>query len=136
MGKTCKFCGNTINEGDKFCQGCGASIEDSVVQETVNNNVQNNTNINPQYNQTNNNAGKTNPSAVAGFVCSLVGLFIAGIFLGILAICLGVSAKKHMKIFENEKGKGLATAAVVIGIIDIAGAILMTILNVALTAIL
>lgn len=136
MERTCKFCGKTINDGDKFCQGCGASVENEVVQETLNNNVQNNINTNPQYNQTNNNAGKTNPSAVAGFVCSLVGLFFAGIFLGVLAICLGVSAKKHIKIFENEKGKGLATAAVVIGIIDIAGAILITILNAALTAIL
>lgn len=136
MERTCKFCGKTINEGDKFCQGCGASIENEVVQETVNNNIQNNASTTTQYNQTNNNAGKINPSAIAGFVCSLVGLFVAGILLGILAICLGVSAKKHIKIFGNEKGKGLATAAVVIGIIDIAGAILTTILNVALTAML
>ena len=136
MERTCKFCGKTINEGDKFCQGCGASVENEVVQQTVNNNAQTNTSTNPQFNQTNNNAGKTNPSAVGGFVCSLVGLFVAGILLGILAICLGVSAKKHIKIFENEKGKGLATAAIVIGIIDIAGAIIMTILNAALTAML
>lgn len=127
MEKTCKFCGNTINEGDKFCQGCGASVESAVTQEVINNDVQNNVNTN--YNQTNNNAGRTNPSAVAGFVCSLVGLFIAGIFLGILSICLGVSAKKHIEVFKNEKGKGLATAAIVIGIIDIAGAVLITIVN-------
>lgn len=128
MEKICKVCGKIINEGDKFCQGCGASVENEVV------NVQNNATVNPQYNQTNNNAGKTNPSAIAGFVCSLLGLIVAGILMGVLAISLGVSAKKHIEIFKNEKGKGLATAAIVIGIIDIVGAIFAVIINVVLTA--
>ena len=126
MEKICKVCGKIINEGDKFCQGCGASVEDEVAY------VQNNATVNPQYNQINNNAGKTNPSAIAGFVCSLVGLLISGIFMGIIAISLGVSAKKHIEIFKDEKGKGLATAAIVIGIIDIVGAIISIILNVAI----
>lgn len=134
MGKNCKFCGKIINEGDKFCQGCGAKIENEVVQSTVNNNIYNNTTVNPQYNQTNNNAGKTNPSAIVGFVSSLIGLFLAGIIMGVLAICLGVSAKKHIAIFENEKGEGLAIAAIVIGIIDIVGAILAIILKAVATA--
>lgn len=127
MEKTCKACGKVINEGDKFCQACGAKIENEVVQETVENNVQNNTS---------NKKETTNGLAIAGFVCSLVGLFILGIWLGILAICFGVSAKKHIKLFENEKGNGLATAAIVIGIIDIVGAILIVMLNVVLTVML
>ena len=39
MEKICKVCGKIINEGDKFCQGCGASVENEVV------NVQNNTTV-------------------------------------------------------------------------------------------
>jgi len=119
----CSNCGKEINEVDKFCQNCGTSVENGVAPETVN----------TQYNQTNNNAGKTNPSAIAGFVCSLVGFLFAGIILGTLSICLGVSAKKHIAIFKNEKGEGLATAAIVIGIIDLVGAILIVILNAVLS---
>ena len=135
MEKICKFCGNTINEGDKFCQGCGASVESAVAKQEVINEAQNNVNTN-QYNETNNNAGKTNPSAIAGFVCSLVGLVILPIYLGILAICLGVAAKKHIKIFKNEKGNGLATAAIVIGIVDIVLQVIFSILGEVITSVL
>lgn len=127
MEKTCNVCGKAINEGDKFCQACGAKVENEVVQQAVENNVQNNTS---------NKTETTNGSAIAGFICSLVGIFVLGIWLGIIAICLGVSAKKHIKLFENEKGNGLATAAIVIGIIDIVGAILMVILNVIIATML
>ena len=121
MSKVCKYCGGQINEGDKFCQACGASTEDAVettttvnrvetAQEQVNNNVVNNGTQTPS---------KTNGTAIASFVCSLVGILIAALIMGILGISLSVTAKKHIKVFPNEKGKGLATAGMVIGIIDL-----------------
>lgn len=123
MEKICEYCKSELNDGDKFCQNCGAEVKSETVTSTntvENNNIQNNDNVqnNYQYNDINGNA-KTNPSAIAGFVCSLVGILLAGIAMGIIAICLGVAAKNHMKVFKNEKGNGLATAAIVIGIIDI-----------------
>jgi len=66
---------------------------------------------------------KTYRGAIIGFITSILGLIIAGIILGTVSIILGVSALK--KISENPmyKGKGLATAAIVLGFLDIIGAI-------------
>lgn len=134
MGRYCMHCGAMINEGDKFCQNCGASNfeEKETVKEveevvtTQNYEVQNNNNYNTQSTQTQGQVTKTNGLAIASMVCSIVGLFIATIFLGIIGLCLGISAKRKIEVF-NEKGKGMATAGFVIGIIDIALGIIVLI---------
>ena len=128
MNRTCKYCGNVLEDGDNFCQKCGAvadAVQDSApgmaaqANQTANNNF-NNQQVNSGY------QGKTSGIAIGGFVCSLIGFWIAGIILGIVAISLGATALNHMKTFPEEKGKGLAIAAIVIGIIDIIGAIVGT----------
>ena len=50
--------------------------------------------------------------AIASLVCSLVGLFLYGIIMGIISIIFGV-------IGLGSKRSGLATAGLVIGIIDV-----------------
>ena len=50
--------------------------------------------------------------AIASLVCSLVGLFIYGIIMGILGIVFGL-------IGLGGKRSGLATAGLIIGIIDV-----------------
>lgn len=60
-----------------------------------------------------------NGKAVASFVCALIGFFIAGIILGIIAISLGSAALKNPRL------KGLAIAGIIIGIIDIIAAIIV-----------
>ncbi len=132
MEKFCKYCGSKVNEEDKFCQKCGAKIEENTTStnnEIQNNNIQNsNVNNNTQNDAVNGKNG-TNPSAIGGFVCSLVGLLIFGVIMGTIAICLGVTAKKHMEVFKNEKGGGLATAAIIIGIIDVVFSIIGSMFN-------
>lgn len=133
MSKFCQYCGGEVNAGDRFCQKCGAKIEESAstveTTNTVEIPVQNNT---QNFNQTNNvNAmTKTNGAAIGGFVCSIVGLIIFGIVMGILAVCLGITARRHIAVFKNEKGAGLATAAIVIGIIDIVFPILFMLIGI------
>ena len=122
MGRFCKYCGSELNDGTKFCPKCGAKIE-----EIIENNNQ--TNENKRDDVT--GETKTNPAAVASLVCSLVGLIIAGLPLGIVAICLSVAAKKHIKVFPNEKGSGMATAGLVIGIIDVVFTSIWTIIRTA-----
>lgn len=129
MSRTCKYCGNVLEDGDNFCQKCGA-VADSVQDSNPGMSAQANANVTNNFNQQNttaNNAyaGRTSGIAIGGFVCSLIGLFVAGIILGIVSISLGAAALNHMKTFPEEKGKGLAIAAIVIGIIDIVGAILV-----------
>ncbi len=127
MSRTCKYCGNVLEDGDNFCQKCGAvadSVQDNEpgmsaqANQTANNNFNNQQQVNSGY------QGKTSGIAIGGFVCSIIGLFVAGIILGIVAISLGAAALNHMKTFPEEKGRGLAIAAIVMGIIDIVGAII------------
>ena len=57
--------------------------------------------------------------AVAAFVVSLVGLACAGIVLGPVAIVLASIALNNMKRTGITRGKGLAVAGLVIGIVDL-----------------
>lgn len=128
MDNFCKNCGNKLNEEDKFCLKCGAAVEENSPKST-NEQQTNIPNNNTAQNDNAMETTKTNAAAVGGFVCSLVGILIFGIIMGILAICLSVTAKRHMQVFPNEKGKGLATAALVIGIIDIVFSFIGSIFN-------
>lgn len=58
---------------------------------------------------------KTNGLAIAGFATSLVGLFIFGLILGIVAIVFGAVSIKSQR-------RGFAIAALIIGIVDVIGA--------------
>jgi hypothetical protein len=62
------------------------------------------------------------PGAVASLVCGIIGLIICGLILGAVALSMALKAKKAIK--ENPdmyKGGGMATAGLVLGIIDIVG---------------
>ena len=83
------------------------------------NNPQQNPNMNGYQQNPNAYPSKYNGMAIASFCCSLGGLVVAGIIMGILAIIFAAYAKKRFKQFPQEKGKGLATAGLVIGIIDV-----------------
>ena len=118
----CNFCGSPVKGNEKFCTSCGAAIAPSPNQ------------INAQTVQTVQPAqqvpgaqpaaqGKTNGTAIGGFVCGLVGLLILPLPLGIVALSLSATALSHFKVFPNDKGKGLAIAGIVMGVIDVAWAV-------------
>jgi len=58
---------------------------------------------------------KYNKNAIIGFVLSIVSIFGIGL-AGIIAFILGIVALTQIK-HTSEKGKGLAIAAIVIGLI-------------------
>lgn len=136
----CKKCGAAIGPDDKFCQSCGEKnpeYKGSSVDNTNTSNANTVSSANNQYTTQSINdnynaqpAKKTNGLAIASLVCSLVGLIVAGMIMGILAICLSIAAKNKMKVYTNEGGKGMATAGLVIGIIDVAFTVLWTVINV------
>jgi hypothetical protein len=69
---------------------------------------------------------KTNGMAIAGFVCSLVGLFLFGIVLGLLGIIFGaIGLGKISKDSSRWKGKGMAIAALIVGVVDVVVAIIL-----------
>ena len=79
---------------------------------------------NPTYN--NSAALKTEGLGLTGFILSLVGLFIASIPLGTIAIVFGgISLSKIKKHSQIYKGKGFAIASIIIGIIDVVAMIIL-----------
>ena len=69
---------------------------------------------------------KTEGLGLAGFISSLVGLFVLGIPLGILSVVFGaISLGKMKRNPQKYKGRGFAIASVIIGMVDIIGAIIV-----------
>lgn len=122
MEKYCTYCGTKMNETDKFCPNCGA---DSGLGAKVeqNNNVIQQPNINNQQANYNNvvqgGTKKVNGLAVTSFVCSMVGIVVFGLIMGILAVCFGAVGLSRTKYFPEETGKGFAIAGIIVGIIEI-----------------
>jgi hypothetical protein len=63
---------------------------------------------------------KTNGMALAGFICSLAGLLLFGFILGTLAVIFSaIGLGKINKDPAKWKGKGMAIAGLIIGVVDI-----------------
>ena len=121
MAKTCLFCGGSNEDSDQFCRGCGANLA-GAQQPTQEQPVQPVQPVQPtNYNQpaSNQAQGKTNGTAIAALVVSIVGLIILPLPCGIISVSLAATSFNHLKQFPTEKGKGMAVAGLVIGIIDI-----------------
>jgi len=69
---------------------------------------------------------KTEGLSLTGFFASIVGFFIAGVPLGAMAMVFGIIGMgKISREPDRYRGKGFAIAAVLIGLIDIIGAIIV-----------
>jgi hypothetical protein len=79
---------------------------------------------NGQYPQYPNYANNGEGAATGSLVCGIIGLFVAGLSLGIIAIVQGNKAKK----LGYTGGK--ATAGIVLGIIDIACLVFLIIIGI------
>ncbi|WP_199548598.1 DUF4190 domain-containing protein [Streptomyces sp. N35] len=60
---------------------------------------------------------QTNGLAIAGLTCGIVGIFIFNIILGPLAIIFGAVGRRNAG--SGGSGRGMATAAIVLGVIDV-----------------
>ena len=66
-------------------------------------------------------APRTDARAIASLVCGILGVLIVGLILGAVAVILGRRSRRE--IMEQPtlmKGLGLATAGMVLGVIDMA----------------
>ena len=103
----CNKCGAPIPEGGNFCQKCGAAVEQSTAESQP-------SEIQPQPVQTA-TATTTNGFAIAALVCGIAGLFLN--FLSILAIIFGALGIAQTNKNPEIKGKGMAVAGLVLGIV-------------------
>ena len=84
----------------------------------------------PEYNEFGTAEGtvaeqKTSGKAIAALVCGIGSLILFGVILGIIAIVLGVIARKEIAGNPQLKGSGMALAGIITGVI---GAILAVVL--------
>ena len=105
----CPKCGKENAEDSKFCTSCGALIGEKL------------TDVDNKTDESSESQTKTTTSgmAVAGFVFSLFGIFIAGLICGTLGLIFSLLALKMIIKDETIKGNGLAVAGLVISIIDV-----------------
>ena len=96
----CPRCGNTLAVGVQICGICRAITTPDGL-----------------YNGPKVRA----PGAVASLVCGIIGLFLFGVILGIIAISMSMKAKRAIAADPMYGGGGLATAGLVLGIIDLIG---------------
>ncbi len=126
MGKFCTNCGSKLNGNEKFCINCGQEVTNS----NSNENIGNESNVVTYSISDSSKLNETTKSsctsrANTAFILSLVGLFFAGIVMGIIGISMGASAKSEMESLDIEEGKKKAKAAIIIGIFDIVIALLI-----------
>ena len=113
----CSECGQPISRSASACPRCGAPVKSSLQQLATAPGTQPQPAPRP-YRQVGRSYSGT---ATAGFVCSLVGVFCLGLILGLIGLILSASALSGMSRTGNRDGQGLATAGVILGIIDLAG---------------
>ena len=69
---------------------------------------------------------RTEGMAIGALVCAIVGLFVCGIVLGIVALVLANTAQKRIDASGGQlQGDGLVTAARIIGVISIVASVLV-----------
>jgi uncharacterized membrane protein YvbJ len=103
----CNKCGARIAEGSSFCSQCGAAVDQPAEQPQPEN-------TQPQTEQAL-ATEQTSGFAVASLVLGIVGIIIN--FLSVLAIIFGAIGISQTSNNPALKGKGMAVAGLVLGII-------------------
>lgn len=132
--KTCHFCGNVCSDDYKFCNRCGRPLDTDGSSSDSGNYKGGGQNAyysrNSGYSAPGNFSGygwecRTNPYAIASLVLGIIGLvFMCAKFTGfipsILAIIFGfVASSRISSSGGREKGGGMATAGITLGIIAV-----------------
>ena len=130
----CSKCGFQNDDDDMFCANCGnklttraytivtqntdtpATDTTPVAQSTIDTQASQPTQEIQQPTQPVQPATSFSGKAIAGFILSIAGFFIAGIICGVLGIIFSSLAFNDIK-YKNQNGKGLAIAGLIIAII-------------------
>jgi hypothetical protein len=115
----CTACGARLSPGQQYCGACGAPVA-GVVPEPL-------ATLPPT-------AVRTSSKAVTALVLGIAGVFVVPLVCSILAIVLGLQAKREIEADPHLGGEGMATAGTVLGVIGLclfAVAVLLVLLLVA-----
>jgi hypothetical protein len=103
----CHKCGRPYAAGADFCGACGARREGSGVSEAIPAAI-------PAA------PGETSGKALASLILGIAGLVMLPVVGSILAIVLGVSAKREIAARTGLGGEGMATAGIILGAVGVA----------------
>jgi hypothetical protein len=95
----CRQCGNLVSTARAVCSYCRAVTASPAANRTA--------------------TGGTAPGATAALVFGLVGLFICGVIFGPIALMKSSEARQAIANDPSLDGGGMATAGLVLGIIDL-----------------
>src|SRR5574344_636942 len=110
MEKLCKNCGSKLSPDDKFCLNCGKKVDGD--ENIIFQNEKSSINQSQEK--------KIDSYAILAFIFSILGLIRGyGLLLAVISISMGISSFKRIKLVENEKGKGLAIASIVLGAVGV-----------------
>ena len=99
----CHKCGRPFAAGADFCGTCGARREGSGAPAAI-----------PAA------PGETSGKALASLILGIAGLVMLPVVGSILAIILGVSAKREIAARTGLGGEGMATAGIILGAVGVA----------------
>jgi hypothetical protein len=106
--KFCPHCGNQVPDHAQICDFCNAILSpDGIYRGPV----------------------TTIPSATHSLIFGIVGLFVCGFVLGAVAISKAREAQKAIAFNPRYGGQGVATAGLVLGIIDIVAWVIILMLR-------
>ncbi|MGI8729461.1 MAG: DUF4190 domain-containing protein [Solirubrobacteraceae bacterium] len=70
----------------------------------------------------------TSGKAIAALVCGILSFVVFGVILGLVAVGLGVSARKELETQPGRSGAGLALAGIITGAIGFVASIVFLVL--------
>lgn len=115
----CSKCGNQVDQGNSYCQKCGAVVSQPLTAQPQSATA-------PLTSNMSVTAVKTSGMAIASLVLGIVGLFFFPFIPSILAIIFGVISIGQINRSNGVlKGKGMAVAGLVMGIIAVVLSILL-----------
>ncbi len=131
----CSNCGHQIPYGSAFCPNCGQATQLATSPQPNSSQQPSMYNVAPEnqqesaYQYSTQNGRDTRPLnglCVGGFVVGLVSVcLVTWGFLGILALILSAVGRSDC-VTKNERGRGLATAGLVLGIVGLVLATIVT----------
>ena len=111
--KECPICGELIRVKARKCRYCGEIIDRGLAAAKKREKQRDMMRRRKIYGSSEVSSAKT------AFICGLLGFFCFGFILGPLAIFLGLSAHSELKRRKGASGGGMATAGIILGIVDI-----------------
>lgn len=100
-GRFCPACGSPVAGDERFCSSCGASLDAG--------------NAPPP-----DAGGRSSGKATLSLIFGMLGIVILPMVFSILAVALGVMAKREIRSTPDLRGNGRATAGIVIGAVGVA----------------